>query len=294
MAQRGVSITVSTEAWKSGSRLTGDAAQITASYSNDGASPSVACTNAVSEINLPGPTASGRYSLVLTAAERLANTTRVMFQSSTPAVVLPDVLIVSDRLQGARAVTITVLTPGSVPVAGMSVAIYNSGQTDVVALCVTDASGIARLQGATSLPYLDDGSYKIVCSAPFYSVTNPTDLTVDGAEAVAIEATPVTPSVPAANLCTVYGYAKRSDETVVSGARIVAKLSTQAHVANSTVFSRKEATALSNSSGYWEIVLERGATFNITVTDGATAAMSITVTIPDQASIDIEDLFALA
>lgn len=210
MAQYGVAATVSFEAidTSTGDRKTGNAANITCELSHNGAK-CVAATNAAVEILHADNSPSGRYALTLTANERRNNHTRVIAESSTLGVVCSDVPILSDQLRGTNMITITVLTPGGTPVAGMSVAIFNGGLTDVIALCVTDASGIARIQGTTSTPFLDNGVVAIVCSLPFYAVSNPYYLTVDGAETVAITATPTDPSLDDANYQAITGTALR-------------------------------------------------------------------------------------
>jgi hypothetical protein len=281
MAQRGVAVAVSTEAWKAGARHTGDAANITAYLCNDSTLLSVAATNAVGEILLPGPVASGRYLVTLTANERLVNHQRVMFVSVTSGVVLPDVEVISNELRGARAVTITVLTPGGVPVAGMSVAIYNSGQTDVVALCVTDASGIARLQGTTSLPYLDDGSCKIVCSLAFYSVTNPTSLTVDGAETVAITATPTDPTLADASYQAITGTARRINGDSYVNGKVVVRTDTKEQVVDGVAVSGMECKVTIGADDTFIIVAQIGAAIIAKIYDDGTVVAEKQFTVTD-------------
>jgi hypothetical protein len=293
MAQRGVSVTTTFDAWYGGSRKTGDAANITVDLHQDGGA-GVQSTNACAELAKSGGGGSGRYKVVLTAAERQYNHTRISPRSATSGVECGDVSIYTDAQIGARLVTITVTEADLTPIAGVSVAIYDSTQTNVNLLCVTDASGIARIQGTTALAFLDDGSYKIVCSKAGVNFTNPTSLTVDGTETVAIEGTLVDPGTPSANLCRITGYAKRGDETVIEGALVKITLKDRPMIGDLTVFSPKEVKAASDATGYFEIDYEQGATVTVSIMDGQTTCASFSVTIPDEVSIDIEALYALA
>jgi len=293
MAQFGVSHKITFDAWYGGVRKTGDAANISVQLSQDGAK-GVASTNAAAEILKADNSASGRYQLTITANEAAYNTTRWMADSVTSGVVCTDGFIVRDQLRGARQVTITVTEADTTPVADVSVAIYDSTQTNVVALCKTDAAGVARILNTTALLYLDDGSYKIVCYKAGVNFTNPTSLTVDGTETVAIEGTVVDPGTPSANLCRISGYVKRGDETVILGATVKITLKDRPLIGDLTAFSPKEVSATTDASGYFEIDYERGATVTVAIMDGQTQVTSFAVTIPDQVSIDIEALYALA
>lgn len=100
MAEKNVSITVTTQAWDTANntRKTGDAANITAEISQEGAKM-VAADNSVTEILRVDNSASGRYKLTLTADEMDADDVRISFWSSTADIEVEDVHIVTQELE---------------------------------------------------------------------------------------------------------------------------------------------------------------------------------------------------
>jgi len=284
MAQFGVSHKVTFDAWSAGSRLPGDAANISVQLSQDGAK-GVASTNAPAEILKADNSPSGRYQLTLTANEAAYNTTRVMPDSVTSGVICPDTFILRDQLRGARAVTITVTEADTTPIADVSVAIYDSTQTNVVALCETDAAGVARILNTTSLAYLDDGSYKIVCSKTGVNFPNPTSLTVDGAETVSIEGEVISPSTATAGYQTISGTALRGDGTPYVSGKVVFATNIAEQTVDGVSASPEEWTAeIDADDGTWEIQAQCGLSVVGKLLDDGNPAQMKTFTVTDAAA----------
>jgi hypothetical protein len=197
----------------------------------------------------------------------------------------------SDQRTGAQPVNVTVKTSLGAPIPGVVVDIYNSDMSIMIAKCVTDSLGIAKLQNTTYMPYIDNGSYKAVCSKLNVVTPNPTSFTVNNIQAdVPIVGAVTVPPTPGSNLCAIYGYAKRLDETIVPGALVVAKLTLKSFVKNSTAFSHKEVNATSDLNGMFTINLERGAKLDLKIWDGQESCLSFDGVVPNTSSVDIEVL----
>jgi len=197
----------------------------------------------------------------------------------------------SDQRTGAQPVNITIKTSPGAPIPGVIVDIYNSDMSIMVAKCVTDTLGVAKLQNTSYTPYLDNGSYKAVCSKLGTTIPNPTSFTVNNVQAdVPIVGAVTVPPTPGSNLCSIYGYAKRLDESIAPGALIIAKLALKSFVKNSTAFSHKEVRATSDLNGRFTISVERNAQIDLQIRDGQESCLSFDGVVPNTSSVDIEVL----
>lgn len=88
------------------------------------------------------------------------------------------------------------------------------------------------------------------------------------------------------SLCEVYGYVKNGSGDPVSGAEINARV-VPVVVDGNTAYSTKLMIVRSDTDGYFAIKLKRGENY---VLDIPISTYNKEVTVPDQASVELEDL----
>lgn len=187
---------------------------------------------------------------------------------------------------GANEITLLVETSAHVPIAGISIQIFNSDQTLLV------ATGSTSLLGQCVFA-LDDATYKVRLSKVGYNFTVPETLTVSGATTDTYEGEAIGAGTPSASdVCRVYDYLYQPDGTtkpavVVAKAKIVSlpyDYSGKLH--NGLLVSG----TYSASTGlvYWDLAY--GCKVQFTVQGFLDMANDNTAIIPAQASIRLVDL----
>lgn len=289
MALKNSQLTISTTAWDVSSsltsRLTGDAANITAYVALDDGNFS-ASTNSVAE-KTQGGGGTGIYELTLTSAEMAADTVTVFLTSSTSNAIVETVVIttqVNNAGAGANTVTITVNDENTNPVPDVSVVVRDSGDNTTFASGDTDANGQISFN-------LDDATYAVRLQKLGYVADNiPDTLVVSGDTTDTMTMTAVSPSTPSGTNQTLYGYIYDPDGTYAEGASVVAQIVTLPQIVSGAVISKQQLSDTVDSSGYFELAILQGAVVNIKATDtDENEILSENITITTDSTRDLAD-----
>ncbi len=181
---------------------------------------------------------------------------------------------------GAHTVTITV-TDGTDPLSQCLVTVKDATDTTQRDQARTNAAGQVVFS-------LDTATYKVhVGPLPGYQSLAAQTLVVDGAETVTYALTAIAVGAPSTpDLCRVYGY-EYQDGDAVAGRTVTAKLQGLPQTTDTVILEGEAVTATTNASGYWYLDLVQGKRYQISIPE---AGVLRTITIPDQATLDLHTL----
>lgn len=189
------------------------------------------------------------------------------------------------QMSGANAITITVYKQAtSTPVPDYHISVYNSGETNLLAVIMTDANGQATIN-------LDNGTYKLRGRKAGYVPVNTVEtLIVDGVEAMTIYATEISIGSPDdVNACRVYEWCFMPDDvTPMSSVTATAKILSLPYSYDGKLHSGVEIDGTYDSvSGkvYWDLV--HGAKIKFKIED---VLPEITKVVPSVASIRVSEM----
>jgi hypothetical protein len=179
---------------------------------------------------------------------------------------------------GARSVTIQTQEIDTTPISSVVVTVYtDSARTNLFATVNTGVTGIADAIG------MNDATYYWAAAKTGVTFTSGS-FTVSATSTKTINGTVNTPSLPsAAELCVLFGTIKDATGTVIADATVTAYAAVPQSV-SSTQMGNVIATTTTNSSGYFELELIRGATVRVVI---AKADINDLLAIPDAASKDL-------
>jgi len=193
----------------------------------------------------------------------------------------------------ARDIVVTVEDEDEEGVAGARLHVLTDGEVATNLAPTTGVGGAATLR-------LNDGDYilRVVSPSGFATVAD-IEFTVSSSEtpiAVTLDSTTVTPT-PEAGLCTVYTTVLDPSGEFMEGATMRARLVDPNSGPNGAVITNESIEAESDEEGYVSLDLIRADQFadgtgeyQITVSYAGEILRNITVTIPNQDSVNLEDL----
>jgi hypothetical protein len=190
-------------------------------------------------------------------------------------------------LTGPNTVTITV-TDGTNPIEDATVRIHRTGYSETKK---TNASGVVSFT-------VTSANWSVSISATGYaSETNA--LTVDGDETVSYSLDAFAVSEPSApNACVVQCFIYEN-ASPIQNATVKARLRDINSAVNGVVLTKNTVEATTNANGYAELELLRSSAFSdgsgkyvIEVWSQSKNVWAITATIPDQDTVNLEDLLS--
>lgn len=178
---------------------------------------------------------------------------------------------------GVRQVTIHVKDGVGAPVPQAGIAIFDPTNTVFLTQGTADSGGDLVVA-------LDDGTYKLRMHKSLYSFTVPETLTVSGDGTHNYTATAFSAPAPSSpELCVVYGTILDASGVAVADETVSVSVETPT-TSDSNQLSLKQVSTTTNSSGYFEIELVRGARVNFTC---VTASLRDTYLVPEAANQDL-------
>ena len=163
---------------------------------------------------------------------------------------------------GANQVTITVTTPDDAPIPQVKVTVRDRSDTVSLAQAETDSNGEAIVA-------LDDGYYLVRLMKFGYEFVVPEELTVVLDTEETYEGEAITESPPTAGCQTVKGYLVLANNAGASGHVVSAQVLEKNTDISHSLLSLQKLSVTLDASGYYELTLIKGLTYNI---QGCTAA----------------------
>ena len=182
---------------------------------------------------------------------------------------------------GIRTVTLHCQTSGAVAIGTVSIAVYDSNNTQLICTGTADANGDLVVS-------LDDGAYKVRATKAGYTFAL-ASITVTANATINITGSAVTISAPSApGLCVVYGYARDAAGVVHGNATVTAYVLTRAtgrFAGGYFLTDRKKTATTDATTGKFELELQQGAVVNL---ECKPAGIALTEkTVPAASSQDI-------
>lgn len=200
----------------------------------------------------------------------------------------------STEFDGARTITLRVVDGNDDPILSANVVISLGNEKYTY---TTDAAGQIVTTDGGQLT-LDDETYSVAVTLRGYTGATATIIVSETTTSFAdIELTAFTPSAPPTpDFITVFAYFKLNDDPV-SGAKLTAELGVQNQATDGVVLSKSKTEDTTDSNGYAELVLIRSTSFaqgdgiyRIRITEDKETHVDISKALPNQASVNLEDL----
>ncbi len=200
---------------------------------------------------------------------------------------LDNILSIIQPVTGSNTVIVHVQDQDLNPIPDVQITFKNSGNTITLAMGRTDSNGDLTLA-------LPNGVFHLFFLKAFVQFpTMPYEITVTGNQTFTIDSTTFQPTAPSPSLCASYIYlvdaSGRPITNVVFRAKLVKNFPYSP--ATATLGTKDWIEVLSDGSGYVQIDLLRGATYEFSCPD---TYFSVTnYVVPDQASLDLSTLIPL-
>jgi len=233
---------------------------------------------------VPGDTVMGRLAAMenATGSVAMANADavwdEVVSQHLTPGTTGALLNACGFSATGAYQIEINIVDQLANPIQGAQIDLFNAANTDFLTRQWADINGQANVA-------LDAGNYNVRIFAAGYSFTVPEPLLVaaDGSTTFSgsSQVTITPPSAP--DLCVIFGTIRNAAGKPISGACVQAD-AVVPQVVSSVQKSEIIASTVTDTAGYFELELVRGAIVNFQI-EGTD--VDVEKTVPDQATQDI-------
>lgn len=159
---------------------------------------------------------------------------------------------------GIRTVTLHCQTSGAVAIGTVSIAVYDSNNTQLICTGTADANGDLVVS-------LDDGAYKVRATKAGYTFAL-ASITVTANATITVTGAAVTISAPSApGMCVMFGYARDAAGVVHGNATVTAYVLTRAagrFAGGYFLTDRKKTATTDATTGKFELELQQGAVVN--------------------------------
>jgi hypothetical protein len=235
---------------------------------------------------------ASQTTLLVTKAEvediqaRMATQASLSAFAASATAKLDEILLIIQPITGASMITFNVTDQASLPVPGVQITLKNTTSAITVAVGYTDING----QLVLGLPgvYGNPAVFNVFFFKPFYTFgTQPYVLTVTGNQTVNVASVSFQPTPVLPNSCACYCYMVDASGAPVVGELLRAKLVSNFPFSpgSGILATKTEVEATSDSSGYVQLNLIQGGTYEISA-----PALYITLTnflIPLDTSLDL-------
>jgi len=235
---------------------------------------------------------ASQTTLLVTKAEvediqaRMATQASLSAFATATTTTLGQILSAIQPAQGSSMITFNVTDQSNLPVPGVYITLKNTTSAITVAVGYTDING----QLVLGLPgvYGNPAVFNVLFYKPFYTFgAQPYVLTVTGDQTVAVSSVSFQPTPALPGTCACYCYMVDATSAPVVGELLRAKLVSNFPFTPGTgvLATKTEVEAFSDSSGYVQLNLIQGATYELSA-----PALYVTLTnflIPAVASLDL-------